>query len=337
MYASAGVAPTTWQDEIPIETMRALAVILLVSFHVIGSDPNAGLTVGYPNMLRLFADFFIDLRMPFFAFIAGYVYALRPLVFKEYPKFIQGKLRRLYIPCAIAAVAFLIASNVMQTRFALPLTEGWKVFMQSYVHFWFLQAILVIFVLFGLVDTLLRGRFSVVALIAAAGVSLSGLTFDTVFFSLNGAIYLSPYFLLGIVFLRYAPEVIEMSEKLTLVLIVTAVICMLVNIQTLYETGTFSLERRDAQSLFFGVSICALAMMWSPRLAVLERLSPYAFTIYLYHVFGTVGGRILCNQLNVTQLETRFLICLAGGILLPIVLHETVSRLPMIRRPVLGR
>jgi hypothetical protein len=45
----------------PIETMRGLAVLLLVSFHVIGAASNAGLQLDYPHPLRLFADLLIDL------------------------------------------------------------------------------------------------------------------------------------------------------------------------------------------------------------------------------------------------------------------------------------
>ena len=44
--------------------MRGLAVLLLVSFHVIGATSDAGLQLDYPHPLRVFADLLIDLRMP---------------------------------------------------------------------------------------------------------------------------------------------------------------------------------------------------------------------------------------------------------------------------------
>lgn len=62
-----------------INTLRYFATFLLVSYHVIGIDEHGGMGLGYPSIWRFAADALIDVRMPIFAFIAGVVYALRPL------------------------------------------------------------------------------------------------------------------------------------------------------------------------------------------------------------------------------------------------------------------
>jgi fucose 4-O-acetylase-like acetyltransferase len=82
--------------------MRGIAMLLLVSDHVIGSDPKAGLELDYPHPLRLYADTLIHVRMPLFAFIAGYVFGLKPLTADRYAEFMQGKFRRLFIPGSIS-------------------------------------------------------------------------------------------------------------------------------------------------------------------------------------------------------------------------------------------
>ena len=46
------------------ETLRLIAVLALVSYHAVGSDPSSGLDLGYPHYLRIFADGLIDIRMP---------------------------------------------------------------------------------------------------------------------------------------------------------------------------------------------------------------------------------------------------------------------------------
>jgi glucan biosynthesis protein C len=82
-----------------IETLRGLACILLVAFHVIGEDNASGLHVADDSALRWYADSFAYLRMPLFTFISGYVYALRPLTaFDKWPQFLRGKTRRLLLP-----------------------------------------------------------------------------------------------------------------------------------------------------------------------------------------------------------------------------------------------
>lgn len=337
MVALAGVSPRADVVHVPIETMRGMAVVLLVAYHVIGSGPAAGLAIGYPHVLRLYADFFVDVRMPFFAFIAGYVYALRPLTPEGYRRFLGGKIKRLVIPGALAIAAFLVVSNVMGTDFARPWTSSWEAFVHPYAHYWFLQAIIVIFAVYGLIDALLGGRYAPVILAIAVLVYLSGYHLPVWQFSVNSAVYLLPFFLLGVCFVRYAARIWEEAEHLTLVLLVVALVCAFANIRELIDTGTFSLARRDPQSLLFGLSACALTFLWCPRLPLLEKLSPYAFTIYLYHVFGTAGARLAADTAGVSSLDLRFVWGLMGGLVLPIVLHETVSRMPHIHQVVLGR
>jgi hypothetical protein len=313
-----------------------MAVVLLVSYHVIGDTDAVALQIGYPHLLRLYADFFIDVRMPFFAFIAGYVYALRPMTLENCGAFLSGKFRRLYIPGAVAIIAFAGTAQVMGTRFAVPLSESWIGLTQSYAHFWFLQAILAIFVLFGFLDAVLREEYSVTLFVIAVVLSLSSFH-PGAWASLNGAVYLFPYFMLGVVFCRYAAELWTEADKLTIVLMLVAVICALWNIKILYETGVFSPVRRDLQSLGLGLSLCALAVLWCPRLPMIEALCPFAFTIYLYHVFGTVAARKALDHMGATTLEVRFLIGLMAGILLPVLLHLVCQRARPLSRLVLGR
>ncbi|MFK7746650.1 MAG: acyltransferase family protein [Roseobacter sp.] len=317
--------------------MRAIAVLLLVAYHVIGSDTASGLQIGYPHMPRLYADFFLDVRMPFFAFIAGYVYALRPPSFESIGSFWWHKLRRLAVPGVVATASFMVVSAVVGTRFAVPIEDVWRPFVQSYAHYWFLQAILVIFVVYGLIDAVLGGRFSPLFLIISCAVFLSGASFPGSYFSAHSAIYLLPFFLLGVVFCRFAAEIWEEAERLTILLFVLALICAFWNIRELLENGTFSLHNRDAQSLAFGLAVCSLAFLWCPRLTILERLSPYAFTIYLYHVFGTVAARILGDAAGLNAAEPRFLLGLMGGVLVPVALHKFAQRQRHLGKLVLGR
>lgn len=337
MVAYAVALSDNRSDSIPIETMRGIAVVLLVSYHVIGPGKGSGLDITYPHMLRFYADFFIDLRMPFFAFIAGYLYALRPISVKSYPQFMIGKLRRLALPGGVAVLLFALVANLLGNKFALPWSEMLHTLSYSYAHFWFLQSVLVLFVVFGLVDVLLSQRFTVGILMLACVGYLSGFAFNTSFFSVNGTIYLLPYFLVGVVFFRHANEIWEEAERITIVALIICVTCAFWNIRVLYDTDTFSLVRRDVQSLGFGLSMCLLAVLWCPKLTLLEKLSPYAFTIYLYHIFGTVAARMMCNAFDISQTDIRFFIGLAGGLLLPIMMHEVVLKSQVLSVTLLGR
>src|SRR6185503_21212738 len=75
-----------------IGTLRGLACVLLVAFHVVGSEPSTGLHAGEGSAYRQFAYLFQHIRMPLFTFLSGFVYAYRPLRAGELPTFAGKKL-----------------------------------------------------------------------------------------------------------------------------------------------------------------------------------------------------------------------------------------------------
>lgn len=321
----------------PLETMRAIAVFLLVSYHAIGSGPTSGLELDYPHPFRIFSDFLIDLRMPFFAFIAGYVYGLRPIMEGQYLSFITGKFRRLYIPCAIAASLFALLASLTGNGSARTLWDFWQIYFFPYAHYWFLQAILLIFVFFGGLDVLLGKRFTLLMLLMSCLAYLFLPFIPGNFMSVNSAVYLLPFFLLGLVFVRNvawvsagAPWLIGLSA--TVVLAASAW-----NLMILEETGRLSLNRLDLQSLGMGLAVCVLAMLTLPQVARFRALGPYAFTIYLYHIFGTGGAREVMHALGVTGVLPIFLASLICGIGGPVLLHRLADQWSLSRRFVLGK
>lgn len=180
--------------------MRVLATIMLVSCHVIGDAPDAGLRIGYPSLVRLVNDLLVDVRMPIFAFISGFVYAIRPADLGGLGGFVGGKVRRLIVPGAIAITAALVARSMLGIEHPLPGPgdiADFHVF--PYLHCWFLQAIFVILVVFGAADSVFRFRLPALAALWLASVGACAIVPEAhrSFFSTAEAAYLAPYFLLA--------------------------------------------------------------------------------------------------------------------------------------------
>lgn len=318
-----------------IETMRALAVFLLVSYHVIGVDRTSGLGLDYPHPLRIFADFFIDVRMPLFAFIAGYVYGLRPVAPGGYRVFLAGKFRRLLLPGAIATTGFALVAGFIGNEFQRDLGEFWKIYVFSYAHFWFLQSIFLIFVLIGAIESRISHTLtpfllglSMVLYLAEAG---RGITL----FSLYSGFYLLPFFLMGRQVVLLKQHIMQHARWLIGFSLVIVVLASLWNLHHLQSYGELS-PRRDMQSLAMGLSFCLFAVLSLPRIKFLESLGPYAFTIYLYHVFGTSGARRLMHAMGVTDVSLNLMVGLAAGILLPVLLHHLATQNAQLRPYMLG-
>lgn len=186
-----------------VQTLRGLACVFLVAFHAIGSRPDKGLMMDDGTVLRHLADTFLYLRLPAFAFVAGLVYSFRSVQpGQPVGGFVLGKARRLLVPLLV----------VGSMQFALEAAAGGLDFRRIFWlpvfphnHFWFLEAIFAIFVLVALLDRagVLRRRAAVAAatLLAAAVCSLEVVT--THLLSADGAVYLLPFFFLGLCFGRF--------------------------------------------------------------------------------------------------------------------------------------
>lgn len=62
------------KKSLEIETLRGLACLLLVLYHVIG-PLGGGLKIDLGSPFRVIADSMVYVRMPLFTFISGYIYS----------------------------------------------------------------------------------------------------------------------------------------------------------------------------------------------------------------------------------------------------------------------
>lgn len=335
--------PTLWTilsqrgdaTDLPIETVRIAATLLLVGYHVIGSTEAAGLEIGYPHPARIFADLLRDLRMPLFAFIAGLVFALKPLAARDLLRFLKGKLRRLILPGAVAIVLTAVASEIVggQGEIDGPL---WHLAVLPYMHYWFLMSILLIFAVYAPIDAVTKGAALVPALGLAITVSLGPWSPRSDLFSVAGAIYLLPYFLFGVLFHRRRQQIRVWFGPLVLAAALAVVAALGMQLAALGATGEIPSERRDLQSLAMGFGICLLAISLLPRSRLLDRFGPYSFTIYLYHVFGLAAARMALAAVGIDGFGVNLVVGVACGFGLPILLHMVAERFTATRVLLLG-
>ncbi len=137
-----------------IETLRGIAIILMVLGHVVGGDSTKGLRVDNNSFYYYIFYVFEYIRMPLFTVISGYVYAIKPLS-NGYPfsKYLLRKVQRLLIPSLIASLLFfLVQISTPGTNSSFSMTDLPSIFYKSYVHFWFAQGIFFVFLLIALLE-----------------------------------------------------------------------------------------------------------------------------------------------------------------------------------------
>ena len=293
-----------------IDTLRGLACLLLVGYHVIGATPLIGLKLS-DGLLREMNDDLAYIRMPLFTFLSGFVYALRPYA-GNWRTYLKGKATRLLVPMLFVGTLFALVQAIIPGVNA-PVTRWHLLHVIPVGHFWFLQALMWIFLLMipleasGSLSN--NGRVLLVTLIAAL-LSLSGLSFR--YLGVDGAIYLLPFFLLGLYLSRfgYVP-----SRPIGMLLVCSAAALIL------FVNTDAEVVRRSLYALSVGALACIGLLAIRAISRPLSALGAYSYSIYLHHVFFTAASRIVLYRLGVNDVGVLLFFGVLSGVAGPLLLE----------------
>lgn len=321
-----------------VQTLRGLACLLLVAFHVVGNDASTGLRVDPESGYRAFANSLIHLRMPLFTFLSGFVYAYRPALPGTEALFARRKVWRLLVPLVVVSTLYFVVQAVAPGVNKRPeWADMWRIYFTSYEHFWFLQAILVIFALVALLERMRAlatlARWGVVFVVAVAAYQ-AGLVHTDVF-SLERASYLLPFFLAGLAANRWA----EAFRSTPVVVVCAGTFAVTMSLHVAASLGLHG-EIADRRTLFataLGLGGLLTLLQWMPYSRRLAWVGAFSFTIYLYHVFFTAGARVALHAAGMDAHFPNFVAGLFAGIAGPIAVELALRRSQPLRRIFLGQ
>lgn len=227
-----------------------------------GSYESAHPNTAWPGLriadgpVRWFNDGLAYLRMPLFTVLSGLVYGLRP--FRrgdDSRRFLIGKARRLMVPLLVVGTAFALlqAANPGSNE----MVPSWLLLhIEPVAHFWFLEALLWVFLLVWVLERsacLYRGHDYLLVLLASVLLYLT--VQGPQLFAIQGAIYLLPYFLLGLAVTRFGWWSRLRQPWLQAALLVLAVLAVLqIGVPAFYP------NRPTALFLMTGLSLCGLCL-----------------------------------------------------------------------------
>lgn len=326
-----------------VESLRGLAILLMVAGHVIGSYPDRGMQVPEGSGWRIYYEAFTDVRMPLFTLLSGFVYAYRPLsALSGYGGMVRGKARRLLVPLVtVGTVYFAVQLAVPGTNSKPEVSQFWRIFFFGFEHLWFLQALFLIFLLVGLLDAF--GRMETFAgwavITGLAVVAYVGLTAPRGWnvFSINSALRLLPFFLLGYGLHRYASR-LDRGRLLAAALPVFAVSFPL-RLGTVLGWWVVDGPADRALSVVLGASAVLSVFVLRRFLYVrgLAWLGQFAFGVYLLHVFGSAGSRMALARLGVELHVAVFVVGVVVAVGLAVAFEILLGRNRVVSWMVLGQ
>jgi len=322
--------------DLSVEALRGFALVLLVGFHAVGPtmtpETEASAIV---NLLAHIGEGLSFVRMPLFTVISGYIYARRPVARGDSNRFLTGKARRLLIPMVVVVVVTLALRALSEPDGleiwgvvkALPESILWR-----FEHLWFVQSIFLVFVVVTALELngqlANRTRWAAITGAAAAGAMFP---ISVTFFSLDGALYLLPFFLLGLGLNRFYGGTVPSS------LLATAGVVTVVGLtlQQVALAGWLDLDvdRASPLGIMVGLATATLLLAFRQPVGVLAKLGGFSYTVYLYHLIGmAIASRLLGNSPTELLVAAEF----ACGLALGVVLQLGCSSRPVGRVVLLG-
>jgi len=325
------------QKEQDVEALRAVAIILVIALHVM-NDPAASSARVFYEHVSFSAQ---NVRLPLFTVISGYLYAARPVISGGTSAFLRGKIRRILIPLAtVSTLEFLAVAAMGRGERSSEVSDIWRIFIFPYETYWFLQALFLIFVTVALVDQRVDSRkfgsWALGALVASAihlGYPLLAIQPDL--FSLRGASYLLPFFVVGVGINRHR-DVLCSERALAIALVIAATGLILQELSYANPASRALTGHGSFIGLMLGSTACLLLLNLHLRSRALASIGSHAYTIYLFQSFGAGIGR---RSLASLGLNPHFYVVgvIAVTLAFGISVERVAERLPYVRTLLLGR
>ncbi len=312
---------------VQINTLRGLACVLLVLFHVVGNNSASGLRLPDDHWLAQVNAALAYLRMPLFAVIAGYVYAIRP-VGPHWQTFAVGKLRRLLLPLLTLGTLFGLMQMATPGANAQGASSPLMMHIVPVGHFWFLQAMLLIFALTVVLERLrLMATLASTLLVLAVATGLFAFARVPHYFSFDGALFLLPFFLGGLAARRFNLNGRAGAAGAAFVLLVCLALLM-----------DAPLERPVDAIVRVSIGLAAAYLLFAARLrwAPLDWVGHHSYGIFLMHVFFTATARIALQKLGVDNLAVLVPLGLAAGVAGPVLVIHLLDHAPWLRMVLIG-
>jgi hypothetical protein len=325
------------EKELSIETLRGFAIVFMVAGHIIGLH-GSGMKVPEDSGWSYFYFSFEYLRMPLFTVISGYVYSLWPIGNLRIFNFLKGKARRILLPMvSVGTLHFLLQYFVPGTNAKFPLSDIWEIIYSPYEHFWFLQAIFLIFVLVAIIDSIeMMKTFKnwLLIFLLAALIRSFVPAFSNNIFSINGFFNLLPFFLLGCGIQRFNNTFFGKGIIRSALLIFTVSVILQ---QYVWFSGFImnGLEYRIL-SLFVPCSGIIIFFYIRKNIAFISKIGYFAYGIYLFHVFGTASSRIILMKFGLNNHIIVFIAGLICGLGFPIIIESIIEKSKILKRLFLG-
>lgn len=314
-----------------VDTLRTIACILVVGFHVFGSTPTFGLKFPMDSSLRSVFDAFDLLRMPLFTALAGILFVAMLPAKDEIFSTIKNRARTLLLPAVVVSVIYFVIRTLIGKENGELIDQLFR----GYLHLWYLYSLFLIILVIGTIHVFLKlGPLAYVVMALCLHLT-SFIVSDLRLLGIAKAFELAPYFILGVLIYQYGTH--YPNRRLLLAIGLVAITGTILRVLSFYGyvDRTFTL---DYFAFITSCNLILLCYFVVPKMNNIQWIGIYSYSIYLWHPMASSMIRTLTYYMGLENRLAHFFIGLTAGIFIPILLYKIAQRFPkLLSQSLVGR
>jgi fucose 4-O-acetylase-like acetyltransferase len=311
-----------------LDHARGIGIILVVYAHQMRAQTGA---FSLPESWHQSAQDFViyAFHMPLFFFLSGIV-SVRSLKSEHVMFLMRDKIINIAYPYVLWSMISWISASLAQQYVNNKTDIGiFEIFYKPILQYWFLYVLFFCHV----IAILLKRNFAIIYAVAAACVVLPIPFYGS---SLNQFIYSFPFFALGLALSALSVDARPTTNMAAVQAVAMALLFFVLmsnSLKPLMGGGLIMYTRAIAGMLL----VVAISRLIGERMAWLSAIGRASMAIYVTHTIVAAALRTVLRVSGVDDPVVMLLVCVVGGIILPIAVYRVAIRFGVEQWAGLGR
>ena len=310
-----------------IDYLKVFACILVVIGHLIQSLQKSSID-NYENITSFINWFIYLFHMPLFFAVSGYLYEMNKKQFswKQYKNFVIKKIINLGVPYIVFYLLYVIINMIFASSVNTPkgIEEIIGIINNPMPPYWFLYALLSIFIFIPLFEKTLKENKKVIFIVLIA-LKIISIFINTKIYLIDSFFKNAIYFYFGCIIKDTIITLKNENIKSILRNIILIIMYIVVAIVYYIYYNTISYYMVALINIAFaliGTLICINIFRNIEKCKIFNYLKDYTFQIYLLHTIFAAGFRIILFKLGINNYWIHFVIGLLASIIIPVVIAK---------------
>lgn len=313
-----------------IDSVKGIAIILVVVGHVIGGYTGDNFFYSINNFLKYFMWTIYTFHMPLFFMISGVVYEKYEVIScnNDYLRIAKKKSLNLLIPYFIFSTLQIIVKLPLQGKIdsQVSVSNIWLLPIKPIDQFWFIYSLFFIFLIIGLVRLFkLNPKVVIITLFIGTLFFKTTITDNVLLSNLKSIIVGSFYFYIGVLLQKRNNHISKRYSSIVYLFIFMITNILYNNLALMSELKSLFLVVMAMCGSLFVISLCK-ANNRAGEVNILQIVGKHSFEIYIIHVLLCAVIRRVLIIIGIKSVIIHFVLGIGLSIIIPIIISKFMSR-----------